>query len=184
MADAKAQGRPRDTSIDERVLAVTRQLLVETGWDDLSVRQIAVRSGVSRSSINRRWPSKAELVFHAILGDTPDLTPFAGTDRRGWVDWVVRGSRQLFARPEVRAAAPGLLLAMAENDQMRRRLWGEFSGPAVELFSSGADDDAESARAVLAMAAGAALLLSTVAVEDDTETVHRRIARLLTDAVG
>lgn len=180
MAEARAQGRPRDASIDERVLAVTRQLLVDSGWDELSVRQIAARSGVSRSSINRRWPSKAELVFHAILGDTPDLTPFAGTDRHGWVDWVVRGSRQLFARPEVRAAVPGLLLALADNDRMRGRLWADFSGPAVELFSAPADE----ARAVLAMAAGAALFLSTVAVEDDTDAVHQRIAQLLTAAVG
>ncbi|KUI28913.1 TetR family transcriptional regulator [Mycobacterium sp. IS-1742] len=183
MVDGRAQGRPRDSSIDERVLAVARELLVETGWDDLSMRRIAARSGVSRSSINRRWPSKSELVFHAILGDTPDLAPFAGTDRRGWIDWVVRGSRQLFARPEVRAAVPGLLLAMSENDALRRRLWAEFSGPAVALFGSG--DDAElDARTVLALAAGAALLLSTVAVEDDTDVVHRRIAALLTDAVA
>ncbi|OBB54524.1 TetR/AcrR family transcriptional regulator [Mycolicibacterium monacense] len=182
MADGKSQGRPRDRSIDERVLAVTRDLLVESGWDDLSMRQIAVRSGVSRSSINRRWPSKSELVFHAILGERPDLAPFAGTDRRGWIDWVVRGSRQLFARPEVRAAVPGLLLAMAENEAMRRRLWAEFSGPAVELFGSGAGEERD-ARAVLVMAAGAALFLSTVAVEDDTDAIHHRIASLLTEAV-
>jgi AcrR family transcriptional regulator len=180
--DGKAHGRPRDSSIDERVFAVTRQLLVESGWNDLSVRQIAVRSGVSRSSINRRWPSKSELVFHAILGSAPDLAPFAGTDRRGWIDWVVRGSRQLFARPEVRAAVPGLLLAMADNDAMRRRLWTEFSAPAVALFGSGPDAERD-ARATLALAAGAALFLSTVAVDDDTDTLHRRIAELLTDAV-
>jgi hypothetical protein len=80
----------------------------------------------------------------------------------------------------------------ADNDAMRRRLWAEFSGPAVALFSAdspdGADDpttgDAErDARAVLALAAGAALLLSTVAVEDDTDAVHHRIAELLTEAV-
>jgi AcrR family transcriptional regulator len=183
--DGKPQGRPRDASIDERVLAVTRQLLVDNGWDDLSMRQIAVRSGVSRSSINRRWPSKSELVFHAILGDAPDLTPFAGTDRRGWVEWVVRGSRQLFARPEVRAAVPGLLLALAENDDMRRRLWAEFSGPAVNLFGAPAEPGSAEldARAVLAMAAGAALFLSTIAVEDDTEALHDRISGLLTAAV-
>lgn len=184
--DGKAHGRPRDASIDERVLEVTRQLLVQNGWDDLSMRQIAVRSGVSRSSINRRWPSKYELVFHAILGDAPDLAPFAGTDRRGWVEWVVRGSRQLFTRPEVRAAVPGLLLAMAENDDIRRRLWADFSGPAVHLFSADSErpDDAEGdARALLAMAAGAALFLSTVAREDDTDALHTRISELLTAAV-
>ncbi|MGB9307613.1 MAG: helix-turn-helix domain-containing protein, partial [Mycobacterium sp.] len=141
MADvegARPAGRPRDASIDERVLAVTRELLVEIGWDALSMRLIAARAGVSRSSLDRRWQSKAELVLHAILGATPDLGPFAGTDRLGWVDWVVRGSRQLFARPEVKAAVPGLLLAMGENDQLRSRLWTGFSGPAVALFAGDA----------------------------------------------
>lgn len=183
----KTAGRPRDASIDERVFAVTRALLVEVGWEGLSMRLIAARSLVSRSSLDRRWPSKAELVLHAILGASPDLAPFAGTDLVGWVDWVVRGSHQLFARAEVKAAVPGLLLAMAENDELRRRLWSGFSGPAVALFT-GADardpDDAErDGRAVLAMAAGAALFLTTVAVEDDTETLRARIIGILTGAV-
>lgn len=186
MDDAKPAGRPRDTSIDARVYAVTRELLVEIGWEELSMRLIAGRSGVSRSSLNRRWSSKAELVLHAILGATPDLAPFAGTDRLGWVDWVARGSRQLFARPEVRAAVPGLLLAMSENEELRSRLWTDFSGPAVALFTAGlpdAVDAARDARAIIAMAAGAALFLTTVAVEDDTDELYRRIAGILADAV-
>ncbi len=187
MVDAKSAGRPRDASIDTRVLAVTRELLIDSGWDELSMRSIAARSGVSRSSLNRRWSSKAELVLHAILGATPDLAPFADTDRLGWVQWVVQGSRQLFTRPEVIAAVPGLLLAMAESDEMRARLWADFSGPAVALFA-GADADADEAaehdaRAVLAMAAGAALFLTTVAVEDGTDALYARIAAILGQVV-
>lgn len=185
--DSKPAGRPRDASIDERVFAVTRGLLVEIGWDELSMRMISARTGVSRSSLSRRWSSKAELVLHAILGATPDLAPFADTDRQGWVDWVARGSRELFARPEVRAAVPGLLLAMAENQQLRSQLWGDFSGPAVALFTAGRPDALDQAdleaRAVMAMAAGAALFLTTVAVEDDTDELHDRIAQILAEAV-
>jgi AcrR family transcriptional regulator len=179
--DTNSVGRPRDASIDTRVLAVARELLIESGWDELSMRSIAARSGVSRSSLDRRWSSKAELVLHAILGATPDLAPFANTDRLGWVEWVVRGSRQLFTRPEVIAAVPGLLLAMAESEQLRARLWADFSGPAVALFA-GADPDREAerdARAVIAMAAGAALFLTTVAVEDDTDALYARIGSIL-----
>jgi AcrR family transcriptional regulator len=185
-------GRPRDTSIDERVLSVTRELLLEVGWDELSVRLVAARAGVGRSSLNRRWSSKAELVLHAILGETPDLSPFSGTDLDGWIEWVVRGSHDLFTRSDVRAAVPGLLLALRENDDLRRTLWANFSGPAVHLFAEHlaaatpaqrrrADTDA---RAVLAMAAGAALFMTTVAVEDDTDRLRNRIVQLLTTAVG
>lgn len=188
----RAAGRPRDASIDERVLSVTRELLVEVGWDELSMRLVAARAGVGRSSLNRRWSSKAELVLHAILGETPDLAPFSGTDLTGWIDWVVRGSHELFGRPDVRAAVPGLLLALGENDALRRDLWARFSGPAVQLFAEDvhattpaqrrrADVDA---RATLAMAAGAALFVTTVAVEDDSETLRSRIAQLLTTAIA
>lgn len=189
---ARASGRPRDTSIDERVLSVTRDLLIEVGWDGLSMRLVAARTGVGRSSLNRRWSSKAELVLHAILGETPDLAPFSGTDLTGWIGWVVRGSHELFARPDVRAAVPGLLLALGENDDLRRDLWARFSGPAVQLFA----DDVQAttpakrrradvdARATLAMAAGAALFVTTVAVEDDSETLRNRIAHLLITAVA
>jgi AcrR family transcriptional regulator len=185
-------GRPRDASIDERVLSVTRELLLEVGWDALSVRLVASRAGVGRSSMARRWTSKAELVLHAILGETPDLSPFSGTDLNGWIEWVVRGSHELFTRPDVRAAVPGLLLALRENDELRRTMWVNFSGPAVQLFADHlqattpaqrrrADTDA---RAVLAMAAGAALFTTTVAVEDDSAALSDRIAQLLTAAVS
>lgn len=187
MVGDRPAGRPRDASIDERVFAVTRELLIERGWDELSMRLIAAHAGVSRSSLDRRWASKAELVLHAILGATPDLVPFAGTDRAGWVDWVARGSRQLFARPEVKAAVPGLLLAMAQNGELRSRLWADSSGPAVALFvgdqKGGSADADRDARAVLAMAAGAALFLSAIATEDDTDALHARVAEILAAAV-
>jgi AcrR family transcriptional regulator len=184
-------GRPRDASIDDRLLSVTRELLMEVGWDELSMRLVAARAGVGRSSLNRRWSSKAELVLHAILGETPDLTPFSGTDLTGWIEWVVRGSHELFRRADVKAAVPGLLLALQENDELRKALWANFSGPAVRLYAEHmrtadhGDDrrDEIDARAVLAMAAGSALFMTTVAVEDESEALQARIAELLTVAV-
>ena len=162
----RSTGRPRDTSIDERVLSVTRELLTEVGWDELSLRLVAARAGVGRSSLNRRWASKAELVLHAILGETPDLSPFSGTDVTGWIEWVVRGSHELFSRADMRAAVPGLLLALRENDDLRKTLWAEFSGPAVQLFAEDVNATTRAqrrradldARATLAMAAGARCL--------------------------
>ena len=177
-------GRPRDTSIDERVLAVTRELLVEVGWDDLSVRLVAARSGVGRSSLNRRWNSKAELVLHAILGESPDMSPFSGTDLAGWIAWVVRGSHQLFSRPDVSEAVPGLLLALRENAAMRKALWDGFSGPAIELFAARGYGSESVAKAVLSMAAGAALFTTTVAADDDSPELQQQLVRLLSDALG
>ncbi|MDP7738929.1 helix-turn-helix domain-containing protein [Mycobacterium paragordonae] len=191
--DSEARsGRPRDASIDERVLAVTRELLVQNGWHGLSLRLVAQQAGVGRASLTRRWPSKAALVLDAILGVTPDLAPFAGTDVDGWINWVVRGSHELYSRPEVKAAVPWLLLALQDNEDLRRSLWSNFSAPAVELFAedvhaadAAAREKAElDARAVLAMAAGAALFMTTVAADDDSARLRGRIAALLRAGVG
>lgn len=188
----KSAGRPRDASIDEQVLSVTRQLLMEVGWDGLSVRLIAARAGVGRASVNRRWATQAELVLHAILGETPDLSPFSGTNLTGWIEWVVRGSHEFFNRFDVWAAVPGLVLALRQNDELRKTLWINFSGPAAQLYAGhvNAVTPAErrhadvEARALLAMAAGAALFMTTVALEDDTTVLRDRITQLLTAAAG
>ncbi|WP_054247669.1 TetR/AcrR family transcriptional regulator [Rhodococcus opacus] len=178
--NATGTGRPRDPRIDTDVLAVTRAMLVESGWEQLSMRAIATRSGVSRASITRRWPSKAHLVLDAILGATPDLTPFEGTDREGWVRWVVTGSAELFSRPEVRAATPGLLAAIRDHDDLRTALWRGFSGPSTQLFErEEGPGESSTATAVLVLAAGAALFTSLIAVEDDTPELRAKILDLL-----
>ncbi|WP_277831202.1 helix-turn-helix domain-containing protein [Speluncibacter jeojiensis] len=184
---AAGPGRPRDPRIDAEVLEVTRALLLEVGWDALSVRGVAARAEVSRAALARRWPSKAHLVLDALLGATPDLTPFEGTDRAGWIRWVVAGSTELFARPEVRAAAPGLLAALRDHEDLRTLLWRGFSEPSTALFARGGpadDDDLLDARAVLVMAAGAALFTSLVAADDDTAQLRGRILELLLPAAG
>ncbi|UYP19011.1 TetR family transcriptional regulator [Rhodococcus sp. Z13] len=173
-------GRPRDPRIDADVLAAAREMLREHGWDGLSLRGVAARAGVGRAALTRRWPTKAHLVLDALLGSAPDLTPYDGIDRKGWIEWVVSGSIELFARPEVRAALPGLLAALRDHEDLRSTLWRTFSGPSTALFTEGADGDAElDARAVLVMAAGSALFAGLIAAEDDTPALRARILELL-----
>ncbi|WP_433608649.1 helix-turn-helix domain-containing protein [Prescottella agglutinans] len=187
---AASTGRPRDPRIDADVLAATREMLLEVGWEQLSMRGIAARAGVSRAALSRRWASKAHLVLDSLLGATPDLEPFEGTDRTGWIDWVITGSAQLFSRPDVREALPGLLAALRDHEDLRTALWQGFSGPAAELFAAhGAADgpaseqtrarDLLDAKAVLVLASGAALFSSLIAEGDDTPELRARIRELL-----
>lgn len=185
-------GRPRDSQIDERALAATRELLVEQGWEAMSLRGIAARADVSRAAISRRWRSKAHITLDAILGATPDLDRFRGVDGDGWVRAVVEGSFELFSRPEMRAATPGLLATLGEHDDIRAALWQGFTGPATQILldvepaADGPDeaDVARDAHAVLVLAAGAALFLSLVATEDDDAALRLRIGELLAGAIG
>lgn len=181
-----ASGRPRDPRIDSDVLTATRELLLEVGFDRLSVRTIAGRARVSRAAIARRWESKAHLVLDAVLGVTPDLSLFAAADREGWIRWVVTGSSELFRQPEVRAAVPGLLATLRDRDDLRGALWRTFAGPAVALFPGGAAGDGtdpDTARALLALGAGTAMFLSLIAPDEDTAGVRAAVLALLLPGV-
>lgn len=77
----RAPGRPRNPDIDEQLLRATQDLLVEKGFDRLTMDAVARRCGASKATIYRRWPSKTALVVAAAaalftapeLPDTGDL---------------------------------------------------------------------------------------------------------------
>lgn len=79
----KRAGRPRDASIDDRVLAVAASHLAQHGYEAMSLVAIAEESGTTRQALYRRWPSKADLATAAIaaLADVgrrpPTDDPFA-----------------------------------------------------------------------------------------------------------
>ena len=79
----RGPGRPLDVSIDAQALAVTADLLVEQGYERLTMDEVARRCGASKTTIYRRWPSKAALVVAAARAlFTPPPVPDTG-DLRG-----------------------------------------------------------------------------------------------------
>ncbi len=76
-----AVARPRDPSLDARIIEAFRDLAAVDGPANVSISAVAERSGVSRSTIYRRWPSMAVLQFEAQTsrsadGGFPDLGSF------------------------------------------------------------------------------------------------------------
>ncbi|WP_051393451.1 TetR/AcrR family transcriptional regulator [Glycomyces arizonensis] len=62
-----AKGRPRSEAVSRSILEATLDLLAEHGTiADVSVEAVAERSGVSKATIYRRWPSKEALVAAAV----------------------------------------------------------------------------------------------------------------------
>ncbi|HEY4055239.1 MAG TPA: helix-turn-helix domain-containing protein, partial [Kofleriaceae bacterium] len=56
----------RSALVVENVLHTTVQLLGEIGYGALRIEQVADRSGVNKTTIYRRWPTKVQLVTAAI----------------------------------------------------------------------------------------------------------------------
>ena len=75
--ETRSPGRPVNAAIDEQLLRATQDLLIEEGFDRLTMDAVARRCGASKATIYRRWPGKTALVVAAaaalfIAPDVPD----------------------------------------------------------------------------------------------------------------
>ncbi|MGH8860236.1 MAG: TetR/AcrR family transcriptional regulator [Jatrophihabitantaceae bacterium] len=75
---------PPDTTRDvsEReaeLLAVTLQVLHETGYDRLTVDEVVARAHASKATVYRRWPSKADLVVAAFTHGVREIAQVPDT---------------------------------------------------------------------------------------------------------
>ncbi|MBB5977044.1 TetR/AcrR family transcriptional regulator [Kribbella solani] len=66
------RGRPRDPEAEPRIRRYAVQLLLERGFDGMTVDDVAEAAGVGKATIYRRWASK-ELLANDALADLFDL---------------------------------------------------------------------------------------------------------------
>lgn len=59
-------GRRRDESRDEAILDAARELLVERGYENMTMHAVAERAGAGKATLYRRWSSKTDLTVDAI----------------------------------------------------------------------------------------------------------------------
>ena len=64
--DGRRPGRPREQRADRAIVDATLELFADQGYQALSVEAVAVRAGVSKATIYRRWTGKRELVIDAL----------------------------------------------------------------------------------------------------------------------
>jgi AcrR family transcriptional regulator len=79
-------GRKRDHSRDAVILETALDVLAETGYERMTIDMVAVRAGAARATVYRRWPTKADLVLHAVrrlapASVDPDRLPDTGSLR-------------------------------------------------------------------------------------------------------
>ena len=82
-ATQRAGGRPRSTEADRAILQSTLRLLVEQGYDAMSMEGVAAAAGVGKTTIYRRYPGKRELVVAAVssLAASVEAPPDSGDTR-------------------------------------------------------------------------------------------------------
>ncbi|WP_068273248.1 TetR/AcrR family transcriptional regulator [Aldersonia kunmingensis] len=187
-----ARGRPRSRAIDDAALAAARELLAEVGWDQTTMVAIAERAGVGKPALYRRWPSKTHLVFEAVFGWMDAYAPTAeATDLD---DWIRRGftyTLDLFAKPEVRAALPGLIAALRDHTDLRVSLWREFGSPGLvmladELRRDGANEDEarRDAASLLTIIIGSSMLVQLLGDGTNNPEIAERLTEMIDPRAG
>jgi AcrR family transcriptional regulator len=122
-------GRPRDPRIDTAVLVAVVELLEETGYQGLTIAAVAARAGTTKPAVYRRWPSKAQLVYEAVFPiEDQDLVP-DGDDLVADLHRMATAALELFGRPAVRAAVPGLLADLSGRPGLHAELQLRFADP-------------------------------------------------------
>ncbi|GJM37680.1 MAG: TetR family transcriptional regulator [Acidimicrobiales bacterium] len=76
------------------VLEAAAELLTEVGYEKMSVEDVAARAGVHKTTVYRRWPTKAELTADAAQLHSADAVPIPDSGS-------VVGDLQLLAREVV-----------------------------------------------------------------------------------
>jgi AcrR family transcriptional regulator len=74
-----ARGRPRDAGRDLVILDATLKLLVEVGYDQLSIESVAAEAGVGKPTVYRRYAGKAALVAAAVEHRAASVPPATRT---------------------------------------------------------------------------------------------------------
>lgn len=125
---------PPPTSREAELLTLTLDVLRETGYDKLTVGQVVARAHASKTTVYRRWPSKAELVcaafaYHVRIGDTPD-TGSLRDDLLALAEMIAESAGRYAS------IVAGILAAGQRSPQLRQLLVGDlFQGRRAQVLT-------------------------------------------------
>lgn len=138
---ARSPGRPLNAAIDEQLLRVTQDLLIEEGFERLTMDAVAKRCGASKATIYRRWPGKIALVVAAAAAlfqvpevpDTGDLREDLLACGRAYLQQEGRNAQVLASVLSASRHDPAL------RDAAHQALGAPYGGLFERVLSRGVD---------------------------------------------
>jgi len=124
----------RKTGTAERALTTAAEILRRNGYSRLTIERVAAESGVAKTTIYRRWPTKAALCMELYLDvagrelHDPDTGDIA-SDLRHICNMVVRLQTRTVAGP----AFIGLIAEALSNPESSASFLAEFAKRRREL---------------------------------------------------
>jgi AcrR family transcriptional regulator len=121
--------RRRGGALLTAIFEATLAELAESGYAELSMARVACRARASKSSLYRRWPSRADLVGDAMQYNRPEPIPAPDTgNARNDLLGFLRGVADLINSADGDAVR-GLLAVAARDPELARMVRERFIEP-------------------------------------------------------
>jgi len=129
-------GRPRNEEADREIVAATLKLLAEQGYDRTSMEAVAGEADVTRATVYRRWPSKAELVCAALSAYPDDAYTAQPEDVRGFLVNMLSAFREGIQACDGIAICSSLYLNRHDHPEMLEQFRNAVVTPRTERMAS------------------------------------------------
>ena len=132
--DEAAPPRRRSEKSRVAIIEATRALLLDRGFDGLSIEAVAARAGVGKQTIYRWWPSRPALVADVLLEDADKILstmPHTDDVTADLVSWA-RTLAAALTTEHGNAMLRILTAASLEHEDTGARLRAGFSRPLLD----------------------------------------------------
>ncbi len=179
------RGRPRNQKTKANVLRVTRELLLESGYQRLTMEGVANRSGASKATVYRWWPTKGVLVLEAAsdeiaIGTVPD-TGSTESDLRIAIEQLI----ETFSRPLASIVIFAAITTVEADPAMAMKFrdqyvypWRATAAEAIERGIARGDVVSSDTQFVLDVIVGTVFQRTLVMKEPMTEGLAEGLLRL------
>lgn len=131
------RGRPRSEATKRAVLEATRDLILESGYGELTMQGIAARAGAGKQTIYRWWPAKsfivADVVAEGYLRMPASAVPETislEADLRAWI----AATAGVLGDPGAGSILRALVNAASDDTAEATNLYTQLTGPNHEAI--------------------------------------------------
>ncbi|MGI5490868.1 TetR/AcrR family transcriptional regulator [Microtetraspora malaysiensis] len=124
----------RSEAARQAVLEAALALCKEDGYPRLTIEGIAARSGVSKKTIYRWWPSKGAVLLEAVIEEAADTA--GHPDTGNLVEDVIAQLKAVIAllTPHQTSALTGIIAEALRDDDLAANLREQLIMPNIGLF--------------------------------------------------
>ncbi|MGH2717643.1 MAG: TetR/AcrR family transcriptional regulator [Actinomycetota bacterium] len=113
----RSPGRPRSVEADRAIGEAIVDLLIQRGYGEVTMEGVAARAGVAKTTIYRRWPTKALMVVESLCSAGKDC-PIDAVCCDGSIRAALIAHLQGLSSSRVTKIITGLAVEMPHNPEL------------------------------------------------------------------